>query len=597
MTLPQMIRDRHNRWSKNRGFLVKRGGAYQDVTWGEYYDLACRVARALVGRGIEVGDRVAILSHTRFEWAVADTAILTAAGITVPLYPSLTRPEVKHLLERSGTRILFVSDVDQVQKCLPLLDAVEGLELLVAFEADALRGVDRPDVLSLEALAAEADRTDAAVLEERLAARTRDDVATIIFTSGTTGEPKGVMLTHGNILSNCEAAIEEFEIGPGDVHLAHLPLAHILERMGGYYLMLYTGCTIAYAESIQTVADNFGEVRPTISVSVPRIFEKVYAGVQTKAAEAPAPVRMLTFWALKVAREAGEVLAQKRPLTGGLKLRHAIADRIVFRKIRQRLGGRMRFFISGGAPLAPELAKAFLAMGVRIYEGYGLTETSPVITVNTPRRWKVGSVGRPISNVDVKIAEDGEILVKGPNVFIGYYQDEEKTREVFTPDGYFMTGDIGELDGEGFLRITDRKKDLIVTAGGKNVAPQKVENILKMSKYISEVMLYGDKKKFISALVVPDFEWLKRYAELKGIAYSSMTDLVNHPQVQDFYHRLIQETQQKAELASYESVKKFVLLDHEFAANQGEVTPTLKMRRKVITGHYQKELEALYEED
>ncbi|NOY45131.1 MAG: long-chain fatty acid--CoA ligase [Deltaproteobacteria bacterium] len=596
MTLPQMIRERHDRWTHNRCFLVKRGGAYHEVTWSEYYTFATRIARALAGRGIQTGDRVAILSHSRYEWAVADTGILTAGAVCVPLYPSLTRPEVKKLLERSGTRVLFVSDHEQVEKCLPLLDEVEGLELLVVFEPEAIQGIDRPDVVSLEALAARGDDVDGSVVDERLAALKPDDVATIIFTSGTTGEPKGVMLTHRNITANVEASLAEFDIGPNDVHLAHLPLAHILERMAGYYLMLYTGATVGYAESIQTVADNFGEVRPTVAVSVPRIFEKVYAGVQAKAAEAPAPVRMLTFWALKVAREAGEVIARKEPLPLGLKIKHAVADRIVFSKIRHRLGGRMRFFISGGAPLSPELAKAFLAMGIRIYEGYGLTETSPVIAVNTPRRWKIGTVGPVLSNLEVRIADDGEILVKGPSVFPGYFQDEEKTREVFTSDGFFMTGDIGELDREGFLRITDRKKDLIVTAGGKNVAPQKVENILKMSKYISEAMLYGDKKKFISALIVPDFEWLKRYAELKGISYSSLKDLVAHPQVQDFYHRLIQETQQKAQLASYESVKKFVLLDHEFAANQGEVTPTLKMRRKIITEHYRKELEALYEE-
>ncbi len=597
MTLAQMIRDRHDRWTDRRCMLVKRGGAYQDVAWREFYDLARRVSLALVARGIGPGDRVAISSHTRHEWAVADTAALTAAAVSVPIYPSLTRPEVKSLLERSGARILFVSDAEQVEKCLPLLDQVEGLELLVVFEPEALGGVDHPRAVSLEAFASEAGQTDPGVLDERLGLPNEDDLATLLFTSGTTGEPKGVMLTHRNLMANIEASLQEFDIGPADIHLAHLPLAHILERMAGYYLMMYCGATIAYAESIQTVADNFGEVRPTVAVSVPRIFEKVYAGIQSKAAAAPAPVRALTFWALHVAREAGERMARKEPLPGGLKLKYALADRLVFSKVRARLGGRIRFFISGGAPLSPELAKAFFGMGVRIYEGYGLTETSPVIAVNTPKHMKIGTVGRPLPNVEVKIAGDGEILVKGPSVFPGYYQDEEATREAFTPDGFFMTGDIGEIDEEGYLRITDRKKDLIVTAGGKNVAPQKVENALKMSKYISEAMLYGDRRKFITALIVPDFEWLKRYAELKGIAHESVSDLVRDPRVIDFYTRLIDEIQSKAHLASYESVKKFVLLDHEFSANQGEVTPTLKMRRKTITEHYRKELEALYEEE
>ncbi len=597
MTLARMIRDRHDRWTSRRCMMIKQGGRYRDVSWKEYYGLATRVALALVARGIRPGDRVALLSPTRYEWAVADTAILTAGAVTVPIYPSLTRPEVKRLLERSGARGLFVSDAEQLEKCLPLLGDVEGLEFVVAFEAGALRGVDRTGALSLSAFAEGAAGAESSALEERLEAGDENGLATLIYTSGTTGEPKGVMLTHRNILANIEASLAEFDIGPDDVHLSHLPLAHILERMAGYYLMLSTGATIAYAESIQTVADDFGRVRPTVAVSVPRIFEKVYAGIQAKAAQAPAPVRALTFWALKVARQTGGPLAEGKSLPFGLKLQHALADRLVFSKVRARLGGRLRFFISGGAPLSPELAKAFEAMGVRIYEGYGLTETSPVIAVNTPRHRKIGTVGRPLSNLEVRIAEDGEILVKGPSVFIGYYQNEEATREAFTADGFFMTGDIGEIDADGFLRITDRKKDIIVTAGGKNVAPQKVENALKMSKYIAEAMLYGDRRKFITALIVPDFEWLKRYAGLKGIPYTSMSDLVNHPQVQDFYRRLIEEIQQKAHLASYESVKKFVLLDHEFSAEQGEITPTLKMRRKIITARYQDLLDALYEEE
>ncbi|MHB8765101.1 MAG: AMP-dependent synthetase/ligase, partial [Deferrisomatales bacterium] len=419
-------------------------------------------------------------------------------------------------------------------------------------------------------------------------------VATILFTSGTTGEPKGVVLTHRNLLSNVEAALEWFDIGPDDLCLAHLPLAHILERMAGYYLMLYCGATIAYAEDIKTVAQNIAEVRPTVAVSVPRIFEKIYAGIQSKATEASALVRRLTFWAIDVARRAGALLEADAPVPAALRLQYALADRLVYRKIRAKLGDRLRFFISGGAPLAPELGLFFNTIGVRVYEGYGLTETSPVISVNTPAHHRVGTTGWPLSNLEVRIAEDGEILVRGPSVFSGYHQNEQATREAFTGDGFFKTGDIGELTPDGFLRITDRKKDLIVTAAGKNVAPQKVENVLKLSKYVSEAMLYGDKRNFITALIVPDFEWLRRYAEWKGLADRPVAELVRAPQVLDHYARLIAEAQQKAELSSYETVKKFVLLDHEFSAGEGEVTPTLKIRRKNITARYQAELEALY---
>ncbi|MDW7710293.1 MAG: long-chain fatty acid--CoA ligase [Deferrisomatales bacterium] len=596
MTIPEMIRDRHGQWKDRPCMRTKDSGAYRDVTWDEFYGFAVATAGALVGRSFQPGDRAAVLSPTRYEWAVADTAILTAGGLTVPLYPTLTRREVKDLLERSGSTILFASDTEQIEKVLPLLDEVAGLRLLVAFDPDALAGMSDPRVLTLEAFAAEGRNHPLSDIEKRLAAVGEDDVATVIFTSGTTGEPKGVALTHRNILSNVEASLEEFDLGPQDVCLAHLPLAHILERMGGYYLMLYCGTVIAYAENLTTVAQNLAEVRPTVAVSVPRIFEKVYAGIQMKAAEAPGPVKALTFWALGVARRVGECQATGRKFPLGLQLSYALADRLVFAKVREKMGGRIRFFISGGAPLSPELAKFFNAVGIRIYEGYGLTETSPVVAVNTPTRNRIGTVGPPLSNLRVRIAKDGEILVKGPSVFPGYDGDERATREAFTDDGFFLTGDIGELDADGFLKITDRKKDVIVTAGGKNVAPQKVENILKLSKYIADAMLFGDRKKFISAVIVPDPEWLRRYAQLKGIPEQPLEALVENEVVLDYYTRLVEELQRKAQLASYESVKKFVLIPHEFSVGDGEVTPTMKVRRQNVTSHYRDRLEALYKE-
>jgi long-chain acyl-CoA synthetase len=544
---------------------------------------------------------VAILSHTRYEWAVADMAILTAGGLVVPLYPNLAPNEAADLIRRSGSRLLFASDREQVEKILQFFDKANCLERVVVFDAEALEGVRRPDFVAQEAWLAEAGATESGIdetsLAQRVAATRGDDAATIIYTSGTTGEPKGVLLSHRNILSNCEAAGSLFDLGPGDSCLSHLPLAHIFERMAGYYFMLSIGATIAYAESIKTVVEDLALVRPTVCVSVPRIFEKIYAGLQAKAADASLPVRALTFWALDVANRVGRLKEGGNEVPLLLGLRYAVADRLVYARVRRLFGGRVRLFVSGGAPLDADLAVFFNTIGIPVLEGYGLTETSPVVTCNTFEHRKAGTVGRPIPGVEVRIGEDGEILVRGPNVFQGYYKDEEATREAISEGGWFHTGDIGEFDSEGMLVITDRKKDLIVTAGGKNVAPQKVEGILKRDKYIAEAMLYGDRRPFITALVVPDFGWIGRYAQWKEISYKDRCELVKNPRIVDFIARRIDKMQEEAHLAPYETVKKFVLLDHEFSPREGEVTPTMKIRRKQITEHYKRELDALYEKD
>ncbi|MBI5446650.1 MAG: long-chain fatty acid--CoA ligase [Deltaproteobacteria bacterium] len=596
MTLPEMIRDRSRRWQGRRCMLVKRDGSYRELSWEDFYRPAERVALGLIRRGFRRGDRLALLSPTRWEWAAADTGILSAGCVSVPIYPTLGREEIRDLLVRSDARALFVADREAVELCLPLLGEVPALELLVAFEPGALEGVDHPGALSLEGLVAEGSGEGIAPLEERLDSFGGDDVATIIFTSGTTGEPKGVMLTHRNILANIEASLSGFEIGPTDVCLAHLPLAHILERMAGYYLMLSRGATIAYAEGIQSLPQNFAEVRPTVAISVPRVFEKTYAGIQTKALESALPARAVGFWAVRVASRLGDYRSAGRRPPPGLSLQALVADRLVYRKIRSKLGGRLRFFISGGAPLAPELARFFWGVGIPIYEGYGLTETAPVTNVNTPARHKVGTVGPFLRGVEGRIADDGEVLVRGPNVFGGYWKDGPATDEAFTAEGWFRTGDVGELDPEGFLRITDRKKDLIVTAGGKNVAPQKVERVLKGDRFIADAMLYGDCRKFISAVVVPDAEWLRRYARRKELGTEDVAELVRHPRVLDFFRRRLEKLQDEAGLAPYERVRRFVLLEHEFSVACGELTPTLKVRRRVVTEHYRPLLDRLYEE-
>lgn len=595
MTIPQMFRHRHEKWKQNPCMRVKRNGVYETVTWDAYRRDVDRLAAALLRFGVAPGEKVAILSHTRYEWAVADMAALTAGAVVVPLYPNLSAREAGDLLERSGARLLFLSDREQAQKAEIFCPNLPALEKVVCFEASAIADpFPRFEPLAEFVAGAEADE---AALAERWTRASGDEVATILFTSGTTGDPKGVQLTHANILSNVEASASLFDLNPADSCLAHLPLAHILERMAGYYLMLWNGCTIAYAESIQTVAQDLRAVSPTLCVSVPRILEKIYASIEARAAEAPAHIKALTFWAIRTAHRVGDLREHGKYVPVPLAFQFFIADRLVYRKIRAAFGGRIRLFVTGGAPLAPELAIFFHTVGIVVLEGYGLTETSPVIAVNTFTHRKPGTVGRPIPGVECRIAEDGEILVRGPNVFPGYYQDEAATRETFSEGGWFHTGDIGEIDVRGFLHITDRKKDLLVTAGGKNVAPQKIENILKTDKYISEAMLYGDRKPFVTALIVPDFEWLERYAGWKGLKVANRAELVHHPRVRDFLARRIDRVQEEAHLASYESVKKYHVLDHEFSQKEGEVTPTLKIRRREITKHYQRELEALYEKE
>lgn len=594
MTIPQMLRDRFLKWKSNRCMMVKEDGVYKDVSWNEFYGQVEAVAKALISRGFKKGDRAAVLSGTSREWAIADAAILSAGGVSVPIYPSLTPAGVADLVERSRPKAIFVSDAEQLEKCFSLLDKIEGLDLLALFDPKAMNGSDR--VVTLAALAAEGAVRDSALLEERIDQGAEDDAATIIFTSGTTGEPKGVTLTHKNIMSNIEACLELFNIGPSDICLAHLPLSHILERMAGYYLMLWSGAAIAYAEELSTVGQNMTEVRPTAVVSVPRIFEKIYAGLQAKAAESSTLKKMLMLWAIDLANRIGELQAEGKDLPPGLQLRKALADPLVYSKVRAKFGGRIRFFIAGGAKLAPELARFFGAVGINVFEGYGLTETSPVIAVNTPKHHKIGSVGKPLSNVEVRIAADGEILVKGPSVFAGYFENEAASKRAFNDDGFFRTGDIGRIDSEGYLFITDRKKDLIVTAGGKNVAPQKIENILKLDKYISEAMLYGEGKRFISAIIVPDFSWLQRHAQEAGIAAALIYDLVKDERIIRFFEKRLEVLQEQAHLASYEKVKKFILLDHEFTIEDGEATPTMKVRRNAVAQKYKNKLEALYEE-
>jgi long-chain acyl-CoA synthetase len=485
-----------------------------------------------------------------------------------------------------------VSSAAQLAKILEIRAQLPALRHVIAFDDDATG----PNVIALAdhyaaGAAAEAAGEGKGFREQALQVQP-DDLATIIYTSGTTGDPKGVMLTHNNIYSNCADAIPLLDIGPTDSTLSLLPLSHIFERMAGHYATIGAGATINYGESIDTLVVNLGEVRPTIVMLVPRFYEKIYARVLENALISPVKKRIF-FWAKSVGeRCADEVLADRKP-SGLLALQYAIATKLVFSKLQARVGGRVRYFVSGAAPLPADVAKFFYAAGLPIYEGYGLTETSPVIAVNNPRRRRLGTVGPIIPNVEVKIAGDGEILARGPNIMKGYFNKPDATREAIEPDGFFHTGDIGEIE-DGFLKITDRKKDLIVTAGGKKVAPQPIEGMIKKSKYVANAVMLGDKRKFPILLIVPQYEHLEPWAKRRNLAYKDHREMLGLPEVKAKMEREVMEP--LADLAKYEMPKKILLLENDFTIESGDLTPTLKVKRRVVEKKFQREIDALYQE-
>ncbi len=571
---------------------MKQDGRWQAISYAVLLDRVHAASAALLDLGLVAGDRVAILSENRPEWAITDYACLAARCADVPVYPTLPAKQIEYILRDSGASAVFVSTRKQLDKIREIRGALPDIRHVIAFDP----GLEGDGVLGFEAFLARGRAAFGKWPDWRGGALsvTADDLATLIYTSGTTGEPKGVMLTHGNITSNVVASSPALTVADGDECLSLLPLSHIFERMAGHYLMFDAGVIINYAESIEAVATNLREVRPTICCAVPRLYEKIYAGALEAASAGPALKKKIFFWAKRVGEAWAERKLAGKIIPVDLRFARAVADRLVFRKIRARVGGRLRFFISGGAPLSPEIAKFFYAVGIPILEGYGLTETSPVISVNTPDRLKIGTVGRPIPGVEVKIAEDGEILSRGPHIMRGYYNKPEATREALTPDGWFHTGDIGMLDTEGFLKITDRKKDLIVTAGGKKVAPQPIEGLLKLNKFVSNAVMLGDRRKFPIALLVPNFERLEAWAREQSLAWNSREELVELPAVQQ--HMASEARKNLRDLAQFEVPKKFLILAHDFSIESGELTPKLSVKRRVVEQHYADRIEALFAE-
>jgi long-chain acyl-CoA synthetase len=573
----------------------KRGGEWRSISTEELLRRARHTAYALYALGIRPGERVAILSENCPEWTLTDAGCQFAGVIDVPIYSTQAPPQVCYILNDSGARTLFVQNraaYDRVADSISGCATVERVVFLLETEEQR----DVPQSLTFAQFeergrALEAERPE--LIAELRQAIHPDALATIIYTSGTTGEPKGVMLTHTNIVSNLLDVGELLDWDQDDTALSVLPLSHIFERTA-MYMYIHHGMRVFYAESIERLGDNMREVRPTLLVAVPRLFEKIYARIKERAAAGGKLKAALLAWAVETGKRWATLKMKGEEIPPLLGLRQEIASRLVFAKWREGMGGRIRMFVSGGAALPEEIGLIFAGAGIPIVQGYGLSETSPVIAANSLRDNRMGTVGRPVRNVEVRIAADGEIETRGPNVMVGYYQKPEATRDVFTADGWFKTGDIGALDETGRLRITDRKKELFKTSGGKYIAPQPIEQRIKQSRFVNQVALIGNGRKFPAALIVPNWDTLRSYAQLKQIDAKTPAEMCRHPRILDLMQRQIDA--QCGELSKYERVKKVALLENEFTIEGGEMTPTLKIKRRVVDEKYRSVIDKLYEE-
>lgn len=565
-------------------------GVWETISHRTILERVRHVALGLEQMGVVAGDRVALLSENRPEWLITDYACLCMGVADVPIYPTLPAEQLPYLLNNSGAKIIFVSTADQARKIAAIRDQAPGLKWVVGFSATRDDGCDMT-LAEFEAVGARHDSPErAARFKADALAIPPEQLVTLIYTSGTTGNPKGVMLTQDNLHSNVVATRNSLDVSPKDTALSFLPLSHIFERTGDYFLFA-GGVKIAYAESIDTVPLNMTEVKPSLMMSVPRLYEKIYARVLENALASGGLKAKIFFWAKRVGeRWTDEKLAGRAP-GGLLAWQYGVADKLVFSKLRERTGGNLRFFVSGGAPLSPEIAKFFYSAGLVILEGYGLTETSPVISCNTMDAYRIGAVGKPIAGVEVLIASDGEILTRGPHVMQGYYNNPEATAEAIDDGKWFHTGDIGVLE-DGFLKITDRKKDIIVTAGGKNIAPQPIENMIKTNKYVSQAVMIGDKRKFPVVLIVPDWDPLEKWAAAQGIVWTARAELLAMPTINAKMEKEVKS--QLTGLASYETPKKVALLEHDFSIERGELTPTLKVKRRVVDQTYKELIDSLY---
>ena len=586
-----------------------KGGTYQDISYTEFGESVDAFRKGLNALGVQKDDRVALLSENRPEWAITDFGSLKAGAVTVPMFSTLTAAQVGYILKDSGSKIICVSTSRQLEKVTAIRDEVPTLEQIIVF--DPIEGEPPEGVIQFEAVC-ELDgqeqgigvRNPSHASEDDIGVGnpshvSEDDIATIIYTSGTTGDPKGVMLTHANFISNLQACKSLIDVSDADVLLSFLPLSHVFERLGGHYVPLSSGAKVAYAESTFTVAQNMREVAPTVMLSVPRLYETMHDRI-LRAVQEGSPLKQKIFhWGVSVGSSVSSAIQKGRKPSAILQLQQNIADKLVFAKLKAATGGRLRFFVSGGAALPQSIAEFFHAAGILILEGYGLTETSPVISMNHPAQWKFGTVGVPAPGVEVHIAEDGEILTRGPHVMKGYFNNEAATAEVIDEEGWFYTGDIGIIDADGFVKITDRKKNIIVLSNGKNVAPQPIESELVQSPFIDQIMLVGNERKNLAALIVPNFEALKAWAAENNVATEGTDGEIPPLHETREVQQLIQSEirSRLTDFSDFEQVRRFKLLEKEFSQEADEMTPTLKLKRNVIMERYGDAIEEMYPED
>lgn len=587
-TLPSRFLNAVDTMPNPRAQMVRRADGWESIPSQEFLRRVAGLSTAFVELGVKPGDRVGLFSANRPEWHTADFAINGAGGVTVPVYFNESPDRMTYILKHCGAKVVFVVGAPQLRKLLAVRASLPELEQIIFADG----GAEAPgDCLRYETLIASAGATDISSYRLRASQVLPGQLASLIYTSGTTGEPKGVMLTHNNFCSNVHDVGYDFQINPAeDVALSFLPLAHVYGRTLDY-IYIFGGAALAYVETVEAVAQALQEVQPTITAAVPRFFEKIYARLVEQGSKTSGIKRMIFDWAMRVAEMSAEWRGSQGQANLAVTLQWKLADALVYRKIRRGMGGRLRIISSGGAPLSKDLAEFFWAVGIPIYQGYGLTETSPIVSSNYPAN-RMGSSGKPIPNVHVRTAEDGEILVKGPCVMQGYYKNPEATREVLSEEGWFSTGDIGYVDKDNYLFITDRKKDLLKTAAGKFVAPQPIENALKTSQYILNAMVVGDRRKFIVALIVPNATTVAAKAADQGIKFTSNEELASHPWVHSFIDSEVKRL--TAQLAQYETIKRFALLPEDFTFDNGSLTFTLKLKRRVVEQQYASIIESLY---
>lgn len=592
-TIAELFQNTIKKHPNKELYYYKKGNDWSSLNGKTISYTVKDISMAILSHELEKGDKVGIIAKNSPKWALSDYGIICSGCATVSIYPTLIATQIEYIIKDSELKILFLENEEQLDKINEIWERCETLKLVImmndSFDSESDKVLKFSTFLDF---GTQLSNDDPDKFQNTIDSITENDLLTLIYTSGTTGNPKGVMLTHGNLTSNIKAIMRAQKFSDNEVFLSFLPLSHVFERMCGHFSAFCIGAKTYYAESIDTVAENMKEAKPTVLISVPRLYEKIYSKIISGVESAPALRRKIFYWSLKNGRKFS--LMKYNNISPGflLSLKYKIAKKLVFDKAKNRFGGKIKYFISGGAPLSKELAEFFYSLNLLILEGYGLTETSPIISSNTPYEYRFGTVGKPLDNVEVRIAEDKEIIVKGPSIMLGYYKKEQETREAIDKDGWFHTGDIGEIDSDGFLKITDRKKSLIITSGGKNIAPAPIENAVLNSIYVEQCMAIGDRRNFISCLIVPNFEALKDYLDSKNIGISDKEAMLEHSCTIELFDSIINESMEN--FSNYEKVKKYKLLNNLWTLEKGEITPSLKVVRRKVVENYKDLIESIY---